>query len=107
MPGDETFRVCGAYRGWPEDQGDELIEGIATLVQPDISAACDLSKLDDTGCHGAPDALTWTTARTSVSLGKAAVLGANPIRRRAQAIAIVLNRSQPGDSPAAGRADAN
>ena len=26
-----------------------------TYVEPDISVICDLSKLDDKGCHGAPD----------------------------------------------------
>ena len=26
-----------------------------TYVEPDISVVCDLSKLDDKGCHGAPD----------------------------------------------------
>lgn len=26
-----------------------------TYVEPDISVICDLSKLDDRGCHGAPD----------------------------------------------------
>lgn len=28
---------------------------IDTVVQPDISVICDLSKLDDQGCNGAPD----------------------------------------------------
>ena len=28
---------------------------INTVVQPDISVICDLEKLDDTGCIGAPD----------------------------------------------------
>lgn len=28
---------------------------INTVVQPDISVVCDLSKLDDQGCNGAPD----------------------------------------------------
>lgn len=30
-------------------------EDITTVVQPDISIICDLSKLDDAGCIGAPD----------------------------------------------------
>ncbi len=30
-------------------------EDITTVVQPDISVICDLSKLDDAGCIGAPD----------------------------------------------------
>ena len=28
---------------------------IDTVVQPDICVVCDLSKLDDQGCNGAPD----------------------------------------------------
>jgi Uma2 family endonuclease len=30
-------------------------ESITTVLQPDISVICDLSKLDDRGCVGAPD----------------------------------------------------
>ncbi len=30
-------------------------EAVKTVVQPDISVICDLSKLDDKGCIGAPD----------------------------------------------------
>ncbi len=33
----------------------QLPEKTDTIVQPDISVICDLSKLDDRGCHGAPD----------------------------------------------------
>lgn len=32
-----------------------LNEDDMNYVEPDISVICDLSKLDDTGCHGAPD----------------------------------------------------
>lgn len=32
-----------------------LNEEDETYVEPDISVICDLSKLDDKGCHGAPD----------------------------------------------------
>ena len=32
-----------------------LNEDDATYLEPDISVICDLSKLDDKGCHGAPD----------------------------------------------------
>lgn len=32
-----------------------LSRKIADYVEPDISVICDLSKLDDKGCHGAPD----------------------------------------------------
>ena len=30
-------------------------EDVDTLVEPDVSVVCDPSKLDDTGCKGAPD----------------------------------------------------
>lgn len=32
-----------------------LNEDALNYVEPDISVICDKSKLDDTGCHGAPD----------------------------------------------------
>ena len=35
----------------PTDRNDETF----TVVQPDISVICDLSKLDEAGCKGAPD----------------------------------------------------
>ncbi len=34
---------------------DEKEEDIDTLLQPDISVVCDLDKLDEKGCFGAPD----------------------------------------------------
>lgn len=33
----------------------ERDEDITTVVQPDISVACDRAKIDTRGCHGAPD----------------------------------------------------
>jgi Uma2 family endonuclease len=37
---------------FPQDaQDDEIID----VVQPDVSVICDVSKLDEKGCHGAPD----------------------------------------------------
>jgi Uma2 family endonuclease len=53
-----TQRPCEAYHGpfdvrFPESVQDD--EQIIDVVQPDISVICDLSKLDDRGCHGAPD----------------------------------------------------
>jgi len=33
----------------------KIDEAIYTVVQPDIYVVCDLSKLDDRGCNGAPD----------------------------------------------------
>jgi len=35
--------------------GEEKDEEIETVVQPDIVVVCDLDKLDDRGCKGAPD----------------------------------------------------
>lgn len=37
-----------------EQEGDAT-EDVDTVVEPDISVVCDLSKLDDYGCKGAPD----------------------------------------------------
>ncbi|MDD3582137.1 MAG: Uma2 family endonuclease [Desulfobacca sp.] len=36
-------------------EADETDEQISSVVQPDISVVCDPSKLDERGCHGAPD----------------------------------------------------
>ena len=36
-------------------QGETADDKIDTVVQPDICVVCDLSKLDDRGCCGAPD----------------------------------------------------
>jgi len=36
-------------------QGETADDRIDTVVQPDICVVCDLSKLDDRGCCGAPD----------------------------------------------------
>lgn len=35
--------------------GDEPDDDVTTTVQPDISVVCDLSKLDERGCRGAPE----------------------------------------------------
>lgn len=40
---------------------------IDTIVQPDLCVICDLSKLDDQGCNGAPD---WTVEILSPSTSK-------------------------------------
>lgn len=37
------------------EQEHDTPKSVNTLVEPDISVICDLSKLDDTGCKGAPD----------------------------------------------------
>ncbi len=39
----------------PENKKDKNDQTIYTVVQPDIYVVCDLSKLDDKGCLGAPD----------------------------------------------------
>lgn len=36
-------------------RGAELDDDVETVVQPDISVVCDLDKLDEHGCRGAPD----------------------------------------------------
>lgn len=36
-------------------KGNEADEDIDTVVQPDLSVICDISKLDEKGCKGAPD----------------------------------------------------
>ncbi len=36
-------------------EGDEKDEDIRTVVQPDIVVVCDIDKLDEKGCKGAPD----------------------------------------------------
>jgi Uma2 family endonuclease len=36
-------------------QADEADDKIDTVVQPDIAVICDVNKLDDKGCRGAPD----------------------------------------------------
>jgi Uma2 family endonuclease len=53
-----TLSSCEIYHApfdvrFPESVQDN--EQIIDVVQPDISVICDLSKLDDRGCHGAPD----------------------------------------------------
>lgn len=40
---------------FPKNKKDKNDKEIFTVVQPDIFIVCDLSKLDDKGCLGAPD----------------------------------------------------
>ena len=53
-----TDKSCEVYFA-PFDvrlpETDEADENIVTVVQPDIVVICDLKKLDDKGCRGAPD----------------------------------------------------
>ncbi|MGE5550598.1 MAG: type II toxin-antitoxin system prevent-host-death family antitoxin [Bacteroidota bacterium] len=53
-----TGKTCKVYAA-PFDvrlpKGDEEDEQIETAVQPDLVVVCDLRKLDERGCKGAPD----------------------------------------------------
>jgi len=51
---------CKAYHApsdvrFPKNKKTKADEDIYTVVQPDLYIVCDLSKLDDRGCLGAPD----------------------------------------------------
>ena len=53
-------KPCEVYHApsdvrFPSKGSDKSDEAIDTVVQPDIYVVCDLSKLDDKGCLGAPD----------------------------------------------------
>lgn len=37
------------------EQEEDRLEDVDTLVEPDVTVVCDPSKLDNTGCKGAPD----------------------------------------------------
>ncbi len=56
-----TFVLDGHCRAYiaPFDirlpKSDEADPAINTVVQPDVVVVCDLDKLDDAGCRGAPD----------------------------------------------------
>ena len=45
----------GDCKAYPAPFGVYLDERTNTFVEPDISVICDRSKLDENGCHGAPD----------------------------------------------------
>ena len=49
----EVYHAPFAVR--PFERDGERPEDVDTLVELDISVICDPSKLDDTGCKGAPD----------------------------------------------------
>ena len=49
----EVYAAPFAVRPFEEDS--DRPEDVDTMVEPDISVVCDSSKLDDTGCKGAPD----------------------------------------------------
>lgn len=48
-------RNNGACRVFPAPYGVFLDDDDRTYVEPDISVVCDQDKLDESGCHGAPD----------------------------------------------------
>jgi Uma2 family endonuclease len=50
---------------FPSEEGETSNEKILTVVQPDICVVCDLSKLDDRGCLGAPDLIVEIISPTS------------------------------------------
>ncbi len=41
----------------PKDENEKENQNIFTVVQPDISVVCDMNKLDEKGCIGAPDVI--------------------------------------------------
>ncbi len=54
------YKSCEVYHApsdvrLPKDKNDYDDKTITTVVQPDIYVICDLSKMDDKGCLGAPD----------------------------------------------------
>ena len=49
----EIYCVPLAVR--PFERDGYLPENVDAMVEPDITVVCDLSKLDDIGCRGAPD----------------------------------------------------
>ncbi|HAO19544.1 MAG: hypothetical protein BWK80_16720 [Desulfobacteraceae bacterium IS3] len=46
---------------------NEADEEVETVVQPDISVICDLKKIDDRGCRGAPDFIAEITSPFTAS----------------------------------------
>lgn len=51
---------------FPNNESDNDEETF-TVVQPDISVICDLSKLDDAGCKGAPDLIVEILSPSTAS----------------------------------------
>lgn len=45
----------GSCKVYPAPFAVKLFEGSSTIVEPDISVICDVGKLTDKGCSGAPD----------------------------------------------------
>jgi len=48
-------------------KSDEADDQVDTVVQPDLSVICDLSKLDRRGCRGAPDWVVEVLSRATAS----------------------------------------
>jgi Uma2 family endonuclease len=57
----------GACKALPSPFGVFLFDDDRTYVEPDISVVCDRSKIDDKGCHGAPDMIVEVVSPTSAS----------------------------------------
>ncbi|KLU59470.1 hypothetical protein CEB3_c44560 [Peptococcaceae bacterium CEB3] len=48
----------------------EKDENIRKVVEPDITVVCDKTKLDDKGCHGAPDLIVEIVSPSSAKMDK-------------------------------------
>lgn len=64
---DKTCKVLFAPFDVRLPNHNEADEEIETVVQPDISVICDLKKLDDRGCRGAPDFIAEITSPFTAS----------------------------------------
>ena len=55
LKGKKCMVYAAPFAVRPFEEDGARPEDVDTLVEPDISVVCDPSKLDDTGCKGAPD----------------------------------------------------
>lgn len=66
-------RTCEVYfapfdvRLFTENKKDADINNV---VQPDLSVVCDKNKLDDKGCHGAPDLIIEVLSPSSIKMDR-------------------------------------
>ncbi len=94
----------GACKVYPAPFAVNLDADDKDWVEPDVSVVCDLSKLDDRGCNGAPDlvvevvlrpAAGWTTPpRTLCTPKQASVNIGSLIRQKSAPQYIVMKRMQ-------------
>src|SRR5690606_28360731 len=49
-------------------KGDEADESIDTVVQPDLTVVCELSRLDDRGCRGASDLVVEVVSPSTMKM---------------------------------------